>query len=292
MSVDRSDLGGGSKHDRVVSVLVGRMRNGEYPLNSLLPLSEEQLAQDQDVSRDTVRRALKTLKDDGWIESRQGSGWRVLKVEPEIPSSEAKGGQKSGLTLPQLMKRAFAKPVVVLDVSSLTSESLADQMSIISDDIRGGALSAPERITLRLMLPSDELDMAYPRAVDPQDYEVVRERQRLLTKRSVGRIREKLHSLKAHGYVGSVDILTCRVPLTPTSKLYLLNGTEAVHGPYLLKTRSVYLEETESEVVALDAVGIAGPMEHFVVDDGNPQASAFVRNQQGWFNSLWEQYAT
>ena len=53
-----------------------RIAAGELRPGKLIP-SEAQLAEDHDVSRVTVRRALATLRDAGLVGSRQGFGWFV-----------------------------------------------------------------------------------------------------------------------------------------------------------------------------------------------------------------------
>ncbi|CAM5721981.1 PLP-dependent aminotransferase family protein OS=Streptomyces alboniger OX=132473 GN=CP975_21635 PE=3 SV=1 [Streptomyces alboniger] len=62
------------------------MTDGTYPLRSFLP-SQRDLAEELGVSRNTVQRALRELASEGWIESRQGSGSRVVKTQsyPSAP---------------------------------------------------------------------------------------------------------------------------------------------------------------------------------------------------------------
>ncbi|WP_343243161.1 winged helix-turn-helix domain-containing protein [Streptomyces sp. SID12501] len=72
--------GGGREFDRVADELRHRMTGGVYPLGSLMP-AQRDLAQEFGVSRDTVQRVLRELRNEGWIESRQGSGSRVVKTQ-------------------------------------------------------------------------------------------------------------------------------------------------------------------------------------------------------------------
>ncbi|MFE9773871.1 winged helix-turn-helix domain-containing protein [Streptomyces sp. NPDC005931] len=55
----------------------GRTADGTYPLRSFLP-SRRDLAEEFGVSRDTVQRAMREPAGEGWIESRQGGGSRVV----------------------------------------------------------------------------------------------------------------------------------------------------------------------------------------------------------------------
>ena len=68
--------------DKVYEQLFGWISNGQYARQSKLP-SENELAKSFDVSRPVVRDALKRLRDDGVIYSRQGAGSFVLGPEIE-----------------------------------------------------------------------------------------------------------------------------------------------------------------------------------------------------------------
>src|SRR5687767_5949524 len=62
--------------------LAGKLREritlGDYGETGALE-SEAQLARRYDASRVTVRRALETLRDEGLLSSRKGSGWFVAR---------------------------------------------------------------------------------------------------------------------------------------------------------------------------------------------------------------------
>lgn len=61
------------KYARVTAEIQRRIEDGEYAPGDLLP-SEHRLAEAFGVSRPTVVRALSSLRQDGWIETRQGRG--------------------------------------------------------------------------------------------------------------------------------------------------------------------------------------------------------------------------
>jgi GntR family transcriptional regulator len=63
----------GAKAQRVYLSLRDEMANGFYIAGASLP-GEQKLAQLFEVSRVTIRRALKALCSDGWVERRAGSG--------------------------------------------------------------------------------------------------------------------------------------------------------------------------------------------------------------------------
>jgi DNA-binding FadR family transcriptional regulator len=64
--------------DRVYESMLALIVSGDLPENSRLP-TERELSQRYSVSRVIVREALARLRDDGLVESRQGSGTYVRK---------------------------------------------------------------------------------------------------------------------------------------------------------------------------------------------------------------------
>jgi len=122
---ERTADGRGREFRRLAGALRARLADGTYPLGSRLP-PQRDLAAEFEVSRDTVQRVLRELNSEGWIESRQGSGSRVVKVPGIQPSTRSRQGV--GVTLGALISEAFERPEVTLDVYTLTSESLATHL--------------------------------------------------------------------------------------------------------------------------------------------------------------------
>lgn len=60
-------------YQNVINLLKNRLNSSIYNIGDLLP-SEKELAEHYDVSRNTLRKALKTLEEEGMIERRHGSG--------------------------------------------------------------------------------------------------------------------------------------------------------------------------------------------------------------------------
>ncbi|MDR2163367.1 MAG: GntR family transcriptional regulator [Clostridiales Family XIII bacterium] len=54
-----------------------KIRNGEYPIGSLLP-SESELEERYSVSKTTIRKAIDILKSEGYLNVRQGRGSEVM----------------------------------------------------------------------------------------------------------------------------------------------------------------------------------------------------------------------
>jgi DNA-binding GntR family transcriptional regulator len=61
------------KYAQVISEVQRRIESGEYPPGSLLP-SEHQLSAEFGIARPTVVRALRVLRQEGWIDTQQGKG--------------------------------------------------------------------------------------------------------------------------------------------------------------------------------------------------------------------------
>ncbi|MFI5661037.1 winged helix-turn-helix domain-containing protein [Streptomyces sp. NPDC051684] len=291
MTSSQSGATGGKAVFRVVAELRSQMAGGVFPLGSLLP-AQRSLAEEFDVSRDTVQRALKQLRAEGWIESRQGSGTRVVRAQ-EAQSYTARAAIEGRVTLRGFFDEAFAGPEVLLDVFTLTSESLDMQVKGQIERIRLGEVG-PQSITIRMLLPDESLDLPYPRALDDPDGRLTAElKDRLLeiTRRHSTSLQTELRQLEAEGLVESADIEIRQVMLTPTSKLYLVNGSQALHGPYEVIQRPIVLDD-EVTVEALDVLGLGAKLTHYVRDD-NPDSrgSEFLGSWQAWFNSVWNHLA-
>ncbi|ELP68135.1 GntR family transcriptional regulator [Streptomyces turgidiscabies] len=330
----RATEGGGREFERILAELLGRMSviDGEpavYALGSLLPPQRE-LAQEFGVSRDTVQRVLRELTREGLIDSRQGSGSRVIAVpEPGRAGGAQPGGAQpvgavrmarpGRTTLAPHIREAFTKPQVTLDVFTLTSESLQGHIWLQAERIRTREIAAPRSITLRMLLPTDDLPLPYPRAVgDTADTRPV-DRLRAITNRHATSLRHVLGMLRAEGLVENVEVEIRRVPIAPVFKLYLLNGTDALHGMYEVTERPIVLEDETKPLAAIDVIGIGATLMHYVrgeagpdsgnPDSGNPESggpdsgrtdsggpespgSVFVESMQSWFDSVWKYLAT
>lgn len=70
------------KYAQLVEALQHRIEDGTYEPGSLMP-SEQDLIQEFGVSRPTVVRALAVLREQGWVESRQGKG-RYVRGRPVL----------------------------------------------------------------------------------------------------------------------------------------------------------------------------------------------------------------
>ncbi|MFE9686425.1 GntR family transcriptional regulator [Streptomyces sp. NPDC006285] len=249
------------------------------------------LATEFQVSRDTVQRVLRELVSEGWIQSRQGSGSRVIKKQHIQSLTPRPSTQDRTVMLGPIIAEAFEKPDVTLDVYTLTSESLDAHIRIQAERIRAGQI-APRRIALRMLLPAEELDLPYPRAAGAPGDPRVKARLLSITHRHTESLASVLQELKVQSVVPDVDLQIRHAPLTPTFKLYILNGTDTLHGLYEVTERRIVLEDGE-EIDALDVLGVGATLTHYVRDeDPSSTGSVFADTMQSWFNSVWNLLAT
>ncbi|MDR3081991.1 MAG: GntR family transcriptional regulator, partial [Streptomyces sp.] len=149
--------------------------------------------------------------------------------------------------------------------------------------IHAGQLT-PAKIDVRVLLPSRDIDLAFPAPVDASD--TGRLRRRWLAQRNAqGQVLQ--HNLKALRATHGIDVhVTFRaLPFTPPVKLYLLNDTEALFAYYTLHRRE---QEIDHEHLQLyDAEGTQSML--FAFEQGaDARETTFVEQSHLWFNALWE----
>ena len=67
------------KYLNIYNILVNRIENNEYQANDKLP-SEKEIMSEYNVSRDTVRKSLNMLEQNGYIQKTKGKGSFVLDI--------------------------------------------------------------------------------------------------------------------------------------------------------------------------------------------------------------------
>lgn len=72
----------GPRYAQVSDTLQRRIETGTYPVGALLP-TELDLCQEFNISRHTVREALRRLSEAGFVQRRQGSGSQVISASPK-----------------------------------------------------------------------------------------------------------------------------------------------------------------------------------------------------------------
>jgi DNA-binding transcriptional regulator YhcF (GntR family) len=267
----------------IADTLRDRIRSGDLKAGDRLPTQAE-LAEEFGVERGTVRQALRVLQEDGLLSNvSKGSPPRI--AEPQPVTDEP---QPTMVGLAPRLAEAFAAPQVRVDAACLTAETLMLALGEPVRLIHEGRIR-PRSIDVRILLPSREINLAFPISVkSPGDDDPVRRRW-LEQRNAQGHVLR--HNLLALRSTHGIDVrVTFRaLPFTPPVKLYLLNGTEALIAYYMLAKRE---EEVESQTLEMyDALGSASLLFSFERRAGQRDA-AFVDQSQKWFDALWETITT
>ncbi|MCX4994505.1 winged helix-turn-helix domain-containing protein [Streptomyces longwoodensis] len=262
----------------IADVLRERIRVGELRAGDRLPTQAE-LAEEFGVERGTVRQALRALQEDGLLTNvSKGSPPRIAESSPVVEEP-----QPTMVALAPRLAEAFSAPHVRVDAVCLTAESLMLALSEPLRLIHAGSVR-PERITVRILLPSRDIALAFPVAVDAADGDDPVHQRWLSMRNAQGQVlRHNLRTLRTHGV--DIDVAFRALPFTPPVKLYLLNGEEALMAYYTVTRRE---EPTDAGTLDMyDVLGTESLLFSFERSAG-PRDAAFVIQSQKWFDALWE----
>ncbi|MFG2948898.1 GntR family transcriptional regulator [Streptomyces adustus] len=267
-----------SSAQEVADVLRERIRVGDLKAGDRLPTQAE-LAEEFGVERGTVRQALRALQDDGLLSNvSKGSPPRIAEPAPADHRP-----QPTMVGLAPRLTEAFKAPHVRIDAACLTAESLMLALGEPLRLIHEGRVH-PESIDVRILLPSRNIDLAFPIPVDGRgDDDPVHQRWLAMRNAQGQVLRHNLRALRSsHGI--DVRVTFRALPFTPPVKLYLLNGTEALMAYYMIKLRE---ETTEGGTMDMyDVQGSESVLFSFERGAGERDA-AFVEQSRKWFDALW-----
>lgn len=268
----------------IADVLRDRIRAGDLKAGDRLPTQAE-LAEEFGVERGTVRQALRALQDDGLLSNvSKGSPPRIA----EPPASARSEPQTTMVGLAPRLADAFSAPHVRVDAACLTAETLMLALGEPVRLIHEGRIR-PESIDVRILLPSRDINLAFPVPVDGRgDDDLVHERWLAQRNAQVHVLQHNLRALcSSHGI--DVRVAFRALPFTPPIKLYLINGAEALIAYYMVTRR----EEEMADVMLdmYDALGSDALLFSFEKRTGQRDA-AFVDQSQKWFDALWETITT
>ncbi|WP_392965820.1 GntR family transcriptional regulator [Streptomyces sp. LN245] len=279
-NVVASDSGRRLSPQEIADVLRERIRTGELKAGDRLPTQAE-LADEFGVERGTVRLALRELQEGGLLSNvSKGSPPRIAEVTPT-----RNGPQPTMVGLAPRITEAFSVPHVRIDAACLTAETLMVALAEPVRQIHDGRIR-PERIDVRILLPSREINLAFPVSVDDQGDEDPVHKRWLDQRNAQGHVlRHNLQSLRSsHGI--EVHVTFRALPFTPPVKLYLLNGSEALMAYYTITRREEEISDDE-KLDMYDALGTESLLFSFEKRAGG-RDTAFVDESQKWFNALWE----
>jgi GntR family transcriptional regulator, transcriptional repressor for pyruvate dehydrogenase complex len=117
------------------SDILSRILTGEYPPNSTLP-TEFRLGHDYGVSRSVVRSALKLLKQEGIVQSQQGSGTIVVGLAPDRLAQLHRDVQMPAL-LECIACRLAIEPEIAAQLAEHQTEGATTYLRIQRDGLEG-----------------------------------------------------------------------------------------------------------------------------------------------------------
>lgn len=268
----------------IADTLRERIRGGDLRAGDRLPTQAE-LAEEFGVERGAVRQALRALQQDGLLSNvSKGSPPRIAERVPGLSGEP----QPTMVGLAPRLTEAFSSPHVRIDAACLTSETLMVALSEPVRLIHEGRIR-PESIDVRILLPSRDINLAFPVPVEaPEDDNPVHQRWLEMRNAQGHVLRHNLRSLRSsHGI--DVKVRFRALPFTPPVKLYLLNGVEALIAYYMVARRE---EATDAGMLDMyDVLGTESLLFSFDKDAGQRDA-AFVEQSQKWFDALWETITT
>lgn len=237
--------------------------------------SGNELAQRYGVARMTIQQALRLLREDGLIVSRQGSGVFV-RARTEKP-----------VGLRPHVEQAFEERHVCIDFAGLSGETLHGVIQEPLDKIRAGRLS-PDSVTIRALLPDTSSPMAIPcRAKGLTDDPELRERVSQIILRHAQPMVDSVHELKELELVKTASVLLRVHRCTPTFKLYILNNRQAFFGFYPVRQHTVTVHGEKRSVY--DVLGKDTVLFQQDADaDESSSGSQYVDQARLWFNSMWD----
>ncbi|KUM67842.1 MULTISPECIES: winged helix-turn-helix domain-containing protein [Streptomyces] len=268
----------------IADTLRERIRTGDLKAGDRLPTQAE-LADEFGVERGTVRQALRVLQEDGLLSNvSKGSPPRIAERVPGLSGEP----QPTMVALAPRLTEAFSSPHVRIDAACLTAETLMVALSEPVRLIHEGRIR-PESIDVRILLPSRDINLAFPVPVEaPDDDNPVHQRWLEMRNAQGHVLRHNLRALRSsHGI--DVKVTFRALPFTPPVKLYLLNGVEALIAYYMVSRRE---ESTDAGVLDMyDVLGTESLLFSFEKGAGERDAS-FVAQSQKWFDALWETITT
>ncbi|NEC90990.1 GntR family transcriptional regulator [Streptomyces sp. SID12501] len=268
----------------IAAVLRDRISAGELQPGDRVRTQAE-LAEEFGVERGAVREALRILHAEQLLTNvSKGSPPRVAEVAP--PGERP---QPTMVGLAPRMTEAFAAPHVSIDAACLTAETL---MLAVGEPVRlihEGRIR-PERIDVRILLPSRDITLAFPVPVEGRSEDDPVHQRWLAQRNAQGHVLQ--HNLRALRSSHGIDVrVTFRaLPFTPPVKLYLLNGTEALIAYYMIARREEPMEGG-TPLDMYDALGTESLLFPFAKGAGE-RDTAFVEQSQKWFDALWETITT
>ena len=260
-------------YQQVANLLRAAILTRTFKPGDKLPSGPE-LAKRSGVARMTAQQAIRVLRDEGLVISRQGSGVFV-RERTERP-----------VGLRPHLEQAFEQQHVSVDFAGFSGETLHGAIAEPLDKIRVGRLR-PESLHVRLLVPDPEIPWSLPaRVSDLGDSPAFRKRATGIMRRHTMAIVDSVNELGSLGLVPEAQAQIRDYPAVPLFKLYLINESEAFFGYYPVQEHTVELEGELTPV--WDLMGKDAVLLHHAADgDDESMGALYVRQSRMWFDSIW-----
>ena len=258
---------------QIANVLRAAILTRRFAPGERLP-SQNDLAERYGVARETVKVALRILRDERLVVSRQGSG-AFVRAQTERP-----------VGLRPHIEAAFERPHVSIDFAGFSGETLHGAIQEPLDKIRAGRLT-PESVAIRILLPDLDLPTVVPsRAEPPGDDPAVRERAARIARRHTEALIDSVGELATLGLVRNATADVRAHGTTTLFKLYILNRDEVFFGFYPVVQHTVSI--AKQAVPIFDVLGKDVPLFHYATSGEDDDAGdQYVEQSRSWFDSVW-----
>ncbi|WP_026449396.1 GntR family transcriptional regulator [Actinopolyspora mortivallis] len=258
---------------QVASALRAAILTRTYQPGDRLPSGAE-LGRQYGVARMTAQQALRVLREEGLVTSRQGSGVFV-RERTERP-----------IGLRPHIERAFEAEHIAIDFAGFSGETLHGVIQEPLDKIRVGRLT-PQSLKIRMLLPDTQNPMPLPCKVDGlEDSPAFRARADGIMRRHTQAIMDSVQELGSFGLVPETSAEVRVHPTAPLFKLYVLNNSEIFFGFYPVREHVVPLNGEDTPIY--DLMGKDATLfQHAADEDEESTGSQYVKQSQIWFESMW-----
>ncbi|MCL6572361.1 MAG: trehalose operon repressor [Bacillus sp. (in: Bacteria)] len=145
-----------NKYLTIYNIIVEKIKNGEIPPKTLLP-SENELKDEFDTSRETIRKALNLLSQNGYIQKVRGKGSIVIDISKfDFPVSGL-------VSFKELAGKMVSKPKTIVNELSLIKpdDFIRQQLQLASKDLVWKVVRTREMGGEKIILDKDYLCKKY-----------------------------------------------------------------------------------------------------------------------------------
>jgi DNA-binding transcriptional regulator YhcF (GntR family) len=264
-------------YQQVANALRAAILTRKFQPGDKLPSGPE-LAERFKVARMTVQQAIRLLREEGLVVSRQGSGVFV-RERTQRP-----------VDLRSHLEVAFEQPHVSVDFAGFSGETLHGAIAEPLDKIRAGRVR-PESLSIRLLVPDPDMPWSLPARVDNlTDSPPFRKRAARIMQRHTFAIIDAVGELAESGLVPEATAKVRVYPAVPLFKLYIINEEEVFFGYYPVQEHVVTLDDEATGI--WDLMGKDTILFHHAAEaDDESLTSQYVKQSRMWFDSIWSTVA-